>query len=127
MRILIDTHILLWHMNADDRLKKSWREEIENDKNTIYLSKASLWEIAVKLSLKKLAFATPFREVENYLAKNSFEMLDFGYHEFQLLTELPFYHGDPFDRIIISQAIHRTIHVISSDKKFSLYPIQLLA
>jgi PIN domain nuclease of toxin-antitoxin system len=125
MNLLIDTHALLWHIQGDLRLSKKVISEIENDKNLIFVSKASLWEIAIKISIRKLKLETSIPELENYLSTNKIELLDFNLLDLQKTTELEFYHRDPFDRLIISQAINNNLVIITDDQKFKLYPVQL--
>jgi PIN domain nuclease of toxin-antitoxin system len=125
MNLLIDTHALLWHIQGDLRLSKKVISEIENDKNLVFVSKASLWEIAIKISIRKLKLETSIPELENYLAANKIELLDFSLLDLQKTTELEFYHRDPFDRLIISQAINNNLVIITDDQKFKLYPVQL--
>lgn len=125
MTYLIDTHVLLWHMTGDPRLVVKYVEEIKNLNNTIFVSRASLWEIAIKISIGKL-ITRPIIQFESYLKENNFQELEYDYRDLQKVTELPFHHNDPFDRLIISQAINRNLTVITDDNKFKLYPIQLL-
>ncbi len=125
MNLLIDTHALLWHIQGDLRLSKKVISEIENDKNQIFVSKASLWEIAIKISIRKLKLETSIPELENYLSTNKIELLDFNLLDLQKTIELEFYHRDPFDRLIISQAINNNLVIITDDQKFKLYPVQL--
>ncbi|MFM8851130.1 MAG: type II toxin-antitoxin system VapC family toxin [Cytophagales bacterium] len=125
MNILIDTHILLWYMTEYLRLKAKYKEQIENEGNNLFVSKTSLWEITIKVSLGKLKIEKPISEFENYFKEKSFNEFDFDHRDLDTLSKLPFYHGDPFDRLIISQAINRNLIVISDDPKFKLYPVQL--
>jgi PIN domain nuclease of toxin-antitoxin system len=126
MIYLVDTHVLLWYMEDNPALSRKAVKEIESLENSILLSKASLWEIAIKLSTGKLKLTMPLLELENYLERKSIIQLDFTFKDLDELTRLPFYHNDPFDRLIISQAITRNLAVISDDKKFKLYPVPLL-
>jgi len=126
MDYLIDTHILLWRIASSPRLPKNVNEEIDNIRNRIWVSKASLWEIAIKLSLKKLELKVPFTELEKYLTKKNISILDFNHSDLNLLLELPLHHRDPFDRLIISQAINRNFTIITDDSQFKNYPVQLL-
>lgn len=126
MMYLIDTHVLLWYMGGDKRLSADFINKIEDNENDLFFSKASLWEIAIKLSTGKLRLTMPIAELENYLKNKSIRELDFGYPELIYLSSLPFYHNDPFDRLIISQAITHQITVLTDDEKFKSYPVQLL-
>ena len=126
MKYLIDTHVLLWYMENNPRLSVRVSGEIEDRNNTIHLSKASFWEIAIKISTGKLQLTMPILELENYLILKSIDQLDFNFKDLETLSKLPFHHNDPFDRLIISQAINHNLSVISVDEKFKLYPVQLL-
>lgn len=126
MTYLIDTHILIWYVTGDSKLKKNFVGEIKNRSNRILVSKVSLWEIAIKVSLGKLSEHYALTEFESYLTQNSFEILDFDTKDLQQLLQLPFHHRDPFDRLIISQAITGNFTIITDDSKFQFYPVQLL-
>jgi PIN domain nuclease of toxin-antitoxin system len=126
MNYLIDTHILIWYLSGSPSLNQEVIDEIQNPNNIIFVSKASLWEIAIKVSLKKLTIAVSFVELEQFLATKKFILLDFTHMDWQTLSSLPFQHRDPFDRLIISQAINGNLMLITDDSKFKLYPVQLL-
>src|SRR5688572_28564961 len=126
MNYLIDTHVLIWFVTGNLKLARKFIEEIQNPDNTVLVAKVSLWEIAIKVSLEKLTLGISLRELENYLTERNFAALEFNHEDLQQLIQLPFHHRDPFDRLIISQAIKRNITVITDDKKFELYPVQLL-
>lgn len=126
MTYLIDTHVLIWYATGNPQLNPLFVREIQNTDNIIILSKASLWEIAVKVSLGKLSIGIPFSELEEYLVEKKIDTLEFDFQDLQKLIELPFYHRDPFDRLIISQAINKNLTLITDDNKFQLYPVQLL-
>jgi len=110
---ILDTHTLIWFLNGDDQLSKPAREAIEQQQNDKYVSVASLWEIAIKISLRKLDFAG-FSGLANLIAENGFEILPITFEHTLKVAELKFIHGDPFDRILISQALvdHLAIVVI---------------
>lgn len=126
MNVLIDTHILLWHMDDNSRLKTKYKEIIENEDNEVYVSKASIWEIAIKLSVGKLELERPILEFENYFKRELFREIDLTHRDFDIVSKLPFHHNDPFDRLIISQAINRNFTIITDDPQFKKYPVQLL-
>jgi PIN domain nuclease of toxin-antitoxin system len=127
MRYLIDTHVLLWLMSGNKRLSKKHRNEIESPGNIVFVSKASLWEIAIKVSINKLELAKPILQFEEYLTENSFQLLDFNYNDLDQLARLDFHHFDPFDRLLICQAITNNLTIVTDDKKFNLYPVPLLS
>lgn len=126
MTYLIDTHVLIWYVTGNVKLERKFIDEIQNPGNAVLLSKISLWEIAIKIGLEKLTMGISFPELEEYLIQKRIKLLEFDHQDLQGLIQLPFHHRDPFDRLIISQAINRNLTVITDDSKFRLYPVQLL-
>jgi PIN domain nuclease of toxin-antitoxin system len=99
---------------------------LEDTENTVYVSKASLWEMVIKLSLGKLVISVPFEDLETYLEENEFLVLDYNFDHLKTLLTLPFHHSDPFDRLILSQAITDDLRIITNDKAFDNYPVEIL-
>ncbi len=124
MNYLIDTHILIWFTEGSNKLSKNHIEILNNPDNIIYVSSITLWEIAIKSSLNKLDLAFPFDELQNQLYSHGFVVLNQDFEDLKTLTSLPFHHGDPFDRLIIAQAITKNINLIAEDSKFSYYKEQ---
>jgi len=127
---LVDTHILLWYLKGEKKLAENIKKAIENSGNRVLVSKVSLWEIAIKVSIGKLELHSDgqhsaFDNLENLLIKNEFELLEFDFSDLSELIQLPFHHQDPFDRLLIAQARKRKITVITDDSKFKLYDVQL--
>lgn len=125
--VLIDTHVLLWYAKGDDRLSSAVRAFIQDPQTDLYISKASLWEITIKSSLGKLDLGTSYDDFIEELPRQGFLFLDIEFQDLHVLHSIPFYHGDPFDRLIIAQAMARSWAVISDDGKFRQYPIKLIA
>lgn len=123
MKYLIDTHVLIWHGENNPALKSSVLDILNNLENEILVSHASLWEIAIKISLGKLKLGFPIARLEAILLENGFTLLPFDFSHYQVLSELPFHHNDPFDRMIIAQAMSEKLDIITHDDKFRLYPI----
>ena len=124
MKYLFDTHTLLWFLNGDQKLSDKARHLIESPHNTKFLSIASLWEIAIKVSLRKLVLDKPFERLfPEQLYFNRIEILDIRVNDLITLTTLPFHHRDPFDRLIIAQALVENIPIISVDTAFDAYGI----
>ena len=123
---LIDTHILLWYIKGEKRLSQPIKKLIDSTSNIIYLSKVSLWEMTIKSSLGKLTIGVPLNKLAEYLHKEGFVLLDFDFADLLQLHQLPFHHGDPFDRLIIAQALAHELTVISDDRNFDHYPVKLL-
>ena len=126
MKFLLDTHTFLWFLSGDVELSKQARMLIEHPQHEKYISIASFWEIAIKSSLGKLTLDVPFVELKTEVAKNSFQILPITFEDTLQLISLPFYHSDPFDRIIVSQAKGNNLTLVSRDSNFSLYPVHLL-
>ena len=121
MNYLLDTHILLWYMVGNKRINEDIKNRIENKSNTIYLSKASLWEIAIKLSIGKLKLKGNLSDLKNYLIEKGFQLLDFDYDDLETLLKLPFHHQDPFDRMIIAQSKTKALGIITNDSQIDKY------
>jgi PIN domain nuclease of toxin-antitoxin system len=126
MRLIIDTHILIWFLEGNQLLSKTRRQIISKSENDIFVSIASLWEIAIKISLGKLTISQPFADVIKQLAAEDIEILSIlPEHALQVST-LPFYHRDPFDRIIIAQAQIEKLAIITADTEFAKYGVKIL-
>ena len=123
MKIILDTHIFLWALSDPGRISPDNIVEIETLANTIYVSSISIAEIMIKSSLHKLNISfDPIKIVEN----SGFEFLDFKAKDALLLKEMPFYHKDPFDRMLIAQSIANKYRIMSDDSKFKLYDCKLV-
>jgi len=123
MKLLLDAHALLWFIGNDSQLSTAARENIESPAHEKLVSVASLWEIALKLSLGKLKLPRPFAEVfPQQLEVNGFELLPISCMQLNQLAELPFHHRDPFDRLLIAQALTDDLTIITRDIAFSQYP-----
>lgn len=123
---LIDTHVLLWYIEGIPRLSSKIISLLDDSTNTVYVSKVSLWEITIKISIGKLSINIPFETLEDFLKEKDFIPLEFDISDLTVLKNLPFHHSDPFDRLIISQAINNDFCLISDDSKFTLYSVQLI-
>ncbi len=123
MKIILDTHIFLWALSDPGKISPDNIVEIETLANTIYISSISIAEIMIKSSLHKLNISfDPIKMVEN----SGFELLDFKAKDALLLKEMPFYHRDPFDRMLIAQSIANKYRIMSDDSKFKLYDCKLV-
>lgn len=121
MNFLIDTHTFIWFTEGNPLVNTKIRSLIENSDNQIYISVASLWEIAIKTSLKKLSMAISFDSVCDDLERLQIELLHIKFEHTALVNKLPFHHKDPFDRMIVSQAMCENLDVLSCDDKFDKY------
>src|SRR5438093_3880834 len=127
MKHLLDTHTLLWYTLADRRLSGTAKTLILDPANEILISPASYWEIAIKISVGKLALHQPYEDfIDVCLNKYGFVILAVQPKHTGVLTSLPFHHRDPFDRLIIAQAMVEGIPIIGNDPDFDPYPIKRL-
>jgi len=101
-------------MVGDKRITLDTQTKIENIDNTVFLSNASLWEIAIKLNIGKLKLKGSLTDLEEYLNQKGFIILEFDFEDLEILQTLPFRHQDPFDRIIISQAKSKSLEIITN-------------
>lgn len=124
MNYLLDTHTFLWFINADPVLSSNAIGLIQAVENNIYLSSASIWEIAIKVSLGKLYVPSPIGMfLEEQLTENSIRLLNIKIEHATVIASLPFHHRDPFDRLIIAQALHEGMPIIGRDAAFDDYGI----
>ncbi|WP_194775715.1 type II toxin-antitoxin system VapC family toxin [Pararhodonellum marinum] len=121
MKYLIDTHILLWYIVGDKRINNETKSKIENKANQIFLSNASIWEIAIKLSIGRLKLNGSLDDLKEYLDRKGFKLLEYDFDDLELLLRLPFYHQDPFDRLIIAQAKSKSLEIITNDGQILKY------
>lgn len=121
MNYLVDTHILLWYMVGDKRISNHTKAIIENTSNTIYLSNASLWEIAIKVGIGKLKLKGSLSDLKYHLIDKGFIILDFDYEDLETLLTLPFHHQDPFDRLIVAQGKTKALEIITNDPQIKKY------
>ncbi|KAA3620375.1 MAG: type II toxin-antitoxin system VapC family toxin [Calditrichaeota bacterium] len=125
LRYLLDTHALLWLIDDSTLLGTAVKEVYLDEDNIIFLSMASIWEIAIKKSGKKLQIPGSLSEfVTNHVRGNKIDLMPIELNHLYQLENLMFNHKDPFDRLIISQAIAENIPVLSKDKAFDDYPVE---
>ena len=126
MKILLDTHAFIWFLEGSDRLSEKARKNIESDANQVYISIASFWEMAVKVSLGKLDLAIAFDELHTLAMENEIELLPIQLEHTQWVAQLPFHHKDPFDRMIIAQRIAEQMPILTVDSSFDLYSCKII-
>lgn len=128
MNYLLDTHIVLWLAREPNKLSKQIIEILENLDNQIYFSSINLWEIALKNSLGKSGFQYDVVKLKILLLENGFLELPVTSNHAPAIATLPFIHKDPFDRMLIAQAMTENICLITDDDKILQYPnLTLLA
>ena len=124
MRYLLDTHTLLWFISEDKQLSDRARRLILDSSSEIFLSIASLWEIAIKVNIGKLSLDEPFEQLfPKELHFHKIKILDITVDNLVQLTTLPPHHRDPFDRLIIAQALVESLPIIGVDRIFDTYGI----
>ncbi len=121
MRLLLDTHTLLWFYGGDETLPLNLKEFIRDPINDCYVSIASLWEIIIKVSLGKLEIGAPISELFDFLERNQFWIIPIEFEHLLQLQRLAHHHRDPFDRLIIAQALANNLTVATKDPFFSQY------
>lgn len=125
MKYLIDTHTLLWIVTNDPKLSAKAKDLYLDSENEIFISLASIWELSIKSSIGKISLEQPLDEfVDEHVKGNDIRILKIELPHVLRIENLPFYHRDPFDRLIISQSIEDNIPIIGSDKTFDSYPIK---
>lgn len=125
MRLLLDTHVFLWWVEADRALPPKAREAIVDPDNECLISLASAWELAIKVGLGKIQLAlTAKRYVTEHIAANGFRLLDISLSHVGGVETLPLHHRDPFDRLLIAQALEEKLPVVTADPIFRKYGVK---
>ena len=125
MNILLDTHAFLWFVADNPRLSKSARVLIEAEDSQPFMSMASLWEIAIQISLGKLQLEQPYETfIPQQLALNGIGILNLSLDHTAAIATLPFHHRDPFDRLIAVQSRIEKMPLVSADPSFDSYEIE---
>lgn len=124
MNLLLDTHVFIWWTISPNRLSKKASELIANPQNILFLSLVSIWEMQIKTQLGKLSFDLPFADlIERQQEVNDLYLLPIELTHIYNLASLPNHHRDPFDRLLMAQALIENINLISIDKVFDQYPV----
>lgn len=124
MGYLLDTHTFLWFVAGDNQLPKTVKDKISDITKPCFISVASFWEIAIKLQIGKLKLSVEFEELYRTAKKYQIEIIPINENHFIKLLSLDLIHNDPFDRLIIAQALAEKLILISKDKAFSKYKIK---
>lgn len=126
MKVLLDTHALIWFIEGDSKLSLTAKSEIENLNNERFVSTVSLWEIVIKSSRDKLELKKSFKELNQSIVDNDIQIITVQISHLNTLLILQHHHSDPFDRLLISQAISEDLTIISTDKHFKNYPVKVI-
>ena len=119
MKLLIDTHILLWWLSDDTKLPENARQLIATPDNAVFVSHASLWEIQIKAMAGRLT--ANLQDIIQQLPENHFQQLPIHTNHLLALGMLPLHHQDPFDRMLIAQASHEPMHLLTHDQQLGNY------
>ena len=123
-RFLLDTHVLLWWLTDDPRLGASARQTIADAQNEVFVSAATGWEVAIKRALGKLRAPD---ELETEIKDEGFVPLPITFRHAEQAGALPLLHRDPFDRVLIAQALAEDLILITNDERIKRYDVQTLA
>lgn len=123
--ILLDTHTFIWLSEDDPNLPTSLRTTIENT-DQVLVSIVSFWEISIKLNIGKISLKDDFNSIKTRFQATKFILLPISITDTIQLSQLPTHHKDPFDRILIAQAINRSLPIASRDVAFDVYNVQRL-
>lgn len=123
MNLLLDTHVLLWWLDDSPSLSRTVNEKISDVGNLVFVSAAVIWEIRIKQALGKLKIPASFRQV---LEGQSFENLPITADHAHAVKDLPSYHRDPFDRMLIAQAVVEGLTIVTHDSVFHPYRIPII-
>lgn len=127
MRVLLDTHVFMWWINDDARLSEAARELLSDGGNELLFSVASGWEMAIKIGLGKLTVTGNLGSfLSERLTENAMEVLPLSLSHAVGVTELPHHHRDPFDRLLVAQAIFEGIPLLTADPHLSQYPVEVI-
>ena len=124
MAALLDTHTFLWFVSGDKELPEKIKTKILNINEPCYISIASLWEITIKIQIGKLKIDISIEDLFKYADRNQIEIVQITAEHLLVLASLPQHHNDPFDRLIVSQAISENMTLYSKDKGLKKYKIK---
>ena len=124
---LLDTHTFIWLASDDPRLSKTAKTCVADSENRFFLSVASVWEMAIKKSLGRLELAISLRDfLDDQLGALATQLLEIRSEHALLVEGLPFHHRDPFDRLLVAQAIKENLTVLGADSSFDKYGVRRL-
>jgi PIN domain nuclease of toxin-antitoxin system len=124
MNLLLDTQVILWWLNDDPTLSEKSRTAIADGKNLVFISAVSVWEIRIKEALNKLKIPVNFKSV---LSDQPFDWLDITHEHAHAIKDLPAYHSDPFDRMLVAQAKVEGLTLATRDVHLKKYRVSILA
>ncbi len=126
MRLLLDTHTFLWLNSAPEKLSEKALQLCNDPTNMLFLSHVSPWEIQIKQQIGKLNLQAPLHElIETQQQESGLQLLPIELEHIYALSELPSHHRDPFDRLLIAQAIAESMSLVSVDRSLGRYPVRI--
>ena len=127
MRLLLDTHAFLWWASEDPALSATARRQIESPRNDVFVSPVSAWEIVLKAGLGKLTTPSPVDEfIPEQMARNRFDVLPLSITHVLQVSHLPEHHRDPFDRLLVAQAMVEGLSFVTGDQHMSRYDVRVV-
>lgn len=127
MRLLLDTHVWLWWMLGSPRFDDATRRILFDPQTELYFSTASAWEIAIKYSIGKLSLpAAPASYITARAEGGDFQVVDVRLEHALAVADLPRHHDDPFDRLLVAQSIVEGFHLITADRRMTMYDVELI-
>jgi PIN domain nuclease of toxin-antitoxin system len=126
MKLLLDTHALIWFLEGSSTLSLTAKNAILNQNNAKYISIVSIWEVVIKLSLGKIDLKMSLEDFIKLIENNGFILLHLSPNQIFQIVGMPFIHKDPFDRMLIAQCIADKLTLVSTDQYFSAYNINIL-
>jgi PIN domain nuclease of toxin-antitoxin system len=126
MKLLLDTHTLIWFLNGDEKLSGKVKSAIEDVANEKFVSVASVWEIAIKISLDKFRFSMGFKNFLTLIEENGFGIVPITMEHALVLSTLEFIHRDPFDRLLVSQCKADDLTLATIDENIKKYHIKTI-
>ena len=127
LRVLLDTHVLLWLVDDTSKLSSRVTQLCEDENNALFVSVASFWELAIKMSLGKIALADhAIEQLKSWCLDNTISILPIDIDHCIRVQTLPFHHRDPFDRLLIAQALCEELTMISVDEHFPAYGVEVI-
>jgi PIN domain nuclease of toxin-antitoxin system len=127
LRLLLDSNVLLWSFGDRKQLTPRVRRLIEDDENDLFVSRACIWELSLKVAIGRLQLpGSTIRSLINQIEIAGLTILELEDRYFLRTETLPHHHGDPFDRLLVAQAMEENLVILTSDKKIALYDVKVI-
>ena len=126
MAVLLDTHTLIWYLEGDIQLSETAKKQLDNRREPRFVSAISIWEIAIKINVGKLDIKKPLSDLPEFLSSNEFVWLPLKFEHSLTYQNLPLHHRDPFDRMLIAQAMSEDLTIVTRDQHFLDYGVDVL-